>query len=149
MGQSVRPPPLRAQRRVSFTRCARQHASKPFPFTARRCNDRVVRKPLVLVLAIVLSGCAGWTTYHHDVGRSGADTSAPSIVPAVRAWTSPVLDGLVYAEPLAYLGRVYVATENNSVYALDGRSGRVIWRTHLGTPVPRSALPCGNIDPLG
>jgi len=25
----------------------------------------------------------------------------------------------------------------------------VVWRTHVGTPVPLSALPCGNIDPLG
>jgi hypothetical protein len=25
----------------------------------------------------------------------------------------------------------------------------VAWRTHLGTPVPLSALPCGDIDPLG
>jgi hypothetical protein len=25
----------------------------------------------------------------------------------------------------------------------------VVWRTHVGTPVPLSSLPCGNIDPLG
>ncbi|HEY1320920.1 MAG TPA: PQQ-binding-like beta-propeller repeat protein, partial [Streptosporangiaceae bacterium] len=25
----------------------------------------------------------------------------------------------------------------------------VIWRTHVGTPVPLASLPCGNIDPLG
>jgi outer membrane protein assembly factor BamB len=109
-----------------------------------------VRKAgLALVMLLFVSGCAGWTTYHHDVGRSGADPSAPSVVPAARAWASPVLDGLVYAEPLVYRGRVYVATENDSVYALDLASGAVIWRVHLGTPVPRSSLPCGNIDPLG
>jgi outer membrane protein assembly factor BamB len=104
---------------------------------------------VLLVVALVASGCAGWTTYHHNVGRTGADLSAPGIVPAVRAWTSAPLDGLVYAEPLVYAGRVYVATENDSVYALELGSGTVIWRTHLGTPVPRSSLPCGNIDPLG
>ncbi|WP_169708648.1 PQQ-binding-like beta-propeller repeat protein [Trinickia terrae] len=42
-----------------------------------------------------------------------------------------------------------VATEADVVYALDAATGRVVWRTVLGTPAPRAALPCGNIDPLG
>ena len=33
------------------------------------------------------------------------------------------------------------------MYAL--RAGKVVWSRHLGTPVRRSTLPCGNIDPLG
>ena len=41
------------------------------------------------------------------------------------------------------------ATENDSVYALDHATGKVLWRTHVGTPVPLADLPCGNIDPLG
>jgi len=44
---------------------------------------------------------------------------------------------------------VIVATEGDSVYSLDPASGHVVWRRHLGTPVPLSSLPCGNIDPLG
>ncbi len=56
---------------------------------------------------------------------------------------------MVYAEPLVYHGRVYVATENDTVYALDQTTGTVAWRSHLGTPVPGSSLPCGDIDPLG
>jgi outer membrane protein assembly factor BamB len=104
---------------------------------------------LVALLALVVTGCATWTTYHRDPSRSGAEFFAPSIVPATRTWTSPALDGMVYAEPLVYRGRVYVATENDSVYALDLVTGAVLWRSHLGTPVPLSALPCGNIDPLG
>ena len=59
------------------------------------------------------------------------------------------LDGAVYGEPLGVGGRVIVATEGDSVYALDPANGRVVWRRHLGTPVPLSSLPCGNIDPLG
>jgi polyvinyl alcohol dehydrogenase (cytochrome) len=39
--------------------------------------------------------------------------------------------------------------EHDTVYGLDAPSGRVRWRAHLGTQVPRSDLPCGNIDPLG
>jgi polyvinyl alcohol dehydrogenase (cytochrome) len=45
--------------------------------------------------------------------------------------------------------RVFVATENDTVYALDAATGRSVWTQHLGEPVPRSALPCGNIDPTG
>ena len=41
------------------------------------------------------------------------------------------------------------ATENDSIYALDDATGKVVWRTHVGTPVPLAGLPCGNIDPLG
>ena len=41
------------------------------------------------------------------------------------------------------------ATENDSIYALDSATGKVVWRTHVGTPVPLADLPCGDIDPLG
>lgn len=33
--------------------------------------------------------------------------------------------------------------------ALDASTGAVVWRRSVGQPVPRRALPCGNIDPLG
>ena len=63
-------------------------------------------------------------------------------------WQQP-LDGAVYAEPLVVDGEVIVATENDTLYALDARSGQIQWHTTVGTPVPLSDLPCGNIDPLG
>jgi polyvinyl alcohol dehydrogenase (cytochrome) len=66
----------------------------------------------------------------------------------VKAWAA-TLDGAVYGEPLGVRGRVIVATQGDSVYALDPAHGRIVWRRHLGTPVPLSSLPCGNIDPLG
>ena len=59
------------------------------------------------------------------------------------------LDGAVYGQPLLVGAMVIAATESDSVYALDQATGRVIWRRHVGTPVPLSDLPCGNIDPLG
>jgi len=64
-------------------------------------------------------------------------------------WKSPALDGEVYAEPLFYDGMVLIATENDSVYALNATSGSIVWRTNLGTPMPGSALPCGDISPSG
>jgi outer membrane protein assembly factor BamB len=59
------------------------------------------------------------------------------------------LDGAVYAQPLVVGERVLVATEGDSLYSLDIHSGQVQWHTNVGTPVPQSTLPCGNIDPLG
>ena len=88
-----------------------------------------------------------WTTYHGNNSRSGyANTGA---VCPKEGWKSPALDGEVYAEPLVYDGMVLVATENDSVYALNATSGFVLWRTNLGTPMPGSALPCGDINPSG
>ena len=61
---------------------------------------------------------------------------------------SLTLDGAVYAQPIiVHHGITIVATENNSVYRLVNNS--VVWRRNLGAPVPRSALPCGDIDPTG
>ncbi len=66
-----------------------------------------------------------------------------------RGWTTPSLDGDIYAEPLVFGGSVFVATENNSVYSLDATTGSVLWRTNLGPPVDGSQLPCGDINPTG
>jgi outer membrane protein assembly factor BamB len=44
---------------------------------------------------------------------------------------------------------VIVATEHDTLYALDARTGQAHWQTTVGTPVPLADLPCGNIDPLG
>jgi outer membrane protein assembly factor BamB len=65
------------------------------------------------------------------------------------------LNGPVYAQPL-YVGNgaggnptLIVATEQNQVLALSAADGSPIWTANLGTPVPLSKLPCGDIDPLG
>jgi outer membrane protein assembly factor BamB len=92
---------------------------------------------------------ASWLTYQHDAARSGVADGTTSVGTPRLAWRSPVLDGAVYAQPLVSDGRVIVATENDSLYALSEDRGRVVWRAHLGEAVPRSALPCGNIDPTG
>ena len=92
---------------------------------------------------------ASWVTYHGDNQRSGQDRSGVVLRPLRTAWTSGALDGQVYAEPLVWGGLVIVATENDTVYGLRASDGTGVWRTHVGAPVPLSALPCGNVDPLG
>jgi polyvinyl alcohol dehydrogenase (cytochrome) len=89
-----------------------------------------------------------WPEYHLNAARTGLASGLPAAGKLGIAWTSR-LDGAVYGQPLAIGGTVIAATENDSVYGLDRATGRVRWRRHLGTPVPLSALPCGDIDPLG
>jgi outer membrane protein assembly factor BamB len=93
-----------------------------------------------------------WLTYHHDFFRTGVDpykNASNSFSSINEKWTSSPLDGDIYAEPLVARSMVFVATENNTIYSLDAATGKVIWRTNLGSPVPLSDLPCGNIDPTG
>lgn len=94
-------------------------------------------------------GSEDWLTYFGGPGRSGVDDSSPPLGRPREAWESPTLDGPVYAQPLVDGDRVFVATQADSVYALDAATGEVIWHTNVGEPVPRSLLPCGNIDPTG
>ena len=88
-----------------------------------------------------------WTVYHGNPLGTGADTSGVTFNPPSPAWKSPTLDGQVYGEPLEATGRVFVATENDTIYALAANTGAVLWSTHVGTPVPSGDLPCGDISP--
>ena len=92
-------------------------------------------------------GAGSWTVYHGDPAGSGAAAAAGRVDTGSRAWTSAALDGEIYGEPLVSAGRVYVATENNTVYALSAATGAVAWSRHLATPVPSGSLPCGDIAP--
>jgi polyvinyl alcohol dehydrogenase (cytochrome) len=88
-----------------------------------------------------------WTVYHGNALGTGLSTAFTSIDTSRRAWTSPAVDGQLYGQPVALGNDVYVATQNNTVYALSSSSGRVIWSRHLARAVPSSALPCGDISP--
>jgi outer membrane protein assembly factor BamB len=89
-----------------------------------------------------------WTVYHGDAAGRGVAAPITAVNTRTRAWTSPVLDGEIYGEPLVSSGRVYVATQNDTVYALSAATGAVAWSAHLGSPVPSADLPCGNISPM-
>jgi outer membrane protein assembly factor BamB len=89
-----------------------------------------------------------WPTYHRDNVHSGYIEDVPDPQHLTVAWNTR-LDGAVYAEPLAIGGHILAATENNTVYSLDPKTGRIDWQAHIDAPVAGSKLPCGNIDPLG
>ena len=95
------------------------------------------------------SSGADWPEYDADPARTGVATGVPAAGALTTAWIAP-LDGAVYGQPLMVGSKVIAATENDSVYAINRVTGKTIWRTNVGTPVPRSALHgCGNIFPLG
>jgi hypothetical protein len=99
-------------------------------------------------------------TYHGHADRSGN-----FVVPGLTREKARSLhmdrefhaavSGHVYAQPLYWRapgtssGMLLVATEENEVHALDAGTGKEIWRRAVGKPVARSALGCGNINPLG
>jgi hypothetical protein len=94
-------------------------------------------------------------TYHNDDARDGAFTQETMLMPSVvnssqfgKLQSYPV-DGQIYAQPLyvPQLGIsgvthnvVFVATENNTVDALDadGLQSSPLWSKNLGTPSPRN-----------
>ena len=92
---------------------------------------------------------ARWSTFGHDAARSGLAPNEPLFHAVSRRWTSVRLDGSVYGQPLVVGSWVVVATEGDTLYGLSSTTGEVKWMAHLGTPMSRSDLPCGNIDPSG
>ena len=104
------------------------------------------------------------TTYHNDVARTGQNLTESILTPAnVTAATFGLLrvlavDGKVDAQPL-YLSQltlgaskhnvVFIATEHDSVYAMDADSGATLWHVSilLSGEVPSDTRNCGQVSP--
>jgi polyvinyl alcohol dehydrogenase (cytochrome) len=113
-----------------------------------RPADSATSAPSVTLTPSAGAAATDWPVYHLNAARTGSVSGLPGAGPLAIAWTRK-LDGAVYGQPLVIGGLIVAATENDSVYGLDRASGAIRWRRHVGTPVPLSVLPCGNIDPLG
>ena len=102
------------------------------------------------------------STYHNDNLRTGWNSSETTLTQSAvgggsfgQLFSVP-LDDQVDAQPLVatnvtingqqHSTVVYIATEHNSVYAIDPTSGQVLLQTNLGSPVPYP-LGCGNNGP--
>src|SRR5580704_11214538 len=103
--------------------------------------------PAAAAVSPGVAGGTAWTVYHYTPAGTGVAPDVSSVNTTARAWTSPSLDGQIFGEPLVFDGRVYVATENDTVYALNASNGAKVWSAHLATPVPATDLPCGDITP--
>jgi hypothetical protein len=112
---------------------------------------RIHRLGLAVVSVLSLWASSGLaqvnvTTYHNDNARTGQNTQETSLTPANvnssqfgKLFTVAV-DGAVFAQPL-YLTNVnigggthnvvYVATQHDSVYALDADTGTLYWQKSL------------------
>jgi hypothetical protein len=118
---------------------------------------------VILFAAITLSfGQEAVVTYHYDNLRTGWNSNETTLTPSnVNTTTfgllqSVTLDEQVDAQPLIipnefislglHKGRhnvVYVATENNTIYAIDASTGVVLLNPNFGRPVPKP-LGCNN-----
>ncbi|HKW17349.1 MAG TPA: hypothetical protein VJO35_07585 [Terriglobales bacterium] len=117
------------------------------------------------------------TTYHYDNLRTGWDRHEDRLTPAKVSsshfgvlYTPTSVDDQVDAQPLVVPDEnitggsspgeydvVYVATENNSVFAIDANSGKVLVSRQINHPVPLNQWPppsptppaytCGNNGP--
>lgn len=108
------------------------------------------------------------STYHYDNFRTGWNSHELLLNPSLRLkgpgpqvlefglLKTVALDDTVYAQPLivpdvAIAGGkhdvVYVVTENNTVYAIDGNSGEILLTRNLGPAVPRDLEYCANNGP--
>jgi len=101
------------------------------------------------------------TTYHNDNARTGQNTQetilTPSNVNSVQFGKlfSTTVDGYVYAQPL-YMPKItinggqhnvlYVATEHDSLYAVDADNGAVYWQVSL---LPAGGVPVNSNTDLG
>ena len=124
-------------------------------FVRHRPAARVLSVACLLVVLLSSVGAVAsraavpdWTTYNHDGARSATDPDSGAPVSPAPAWSvQPQLDGSIWAQPLVVGSRVYVATENDTVYALDAATGAVVWKRNVGNPVPAGKLGCGDITP--
>ena len=113
---------------------------------------------------ITVTDYSGVLTYHNDNMRDGQNQQEivlnPSNVNVAQFGKlfSYAVDGQVYAQPL-YVANVnmgskgfhnvlIVATENDSVYALDadGLITNPLWKDNFGTPVPNTLINAGYDD---
>ncbi len=107
-------------------------------------------------------GCTDDVTYHNNNQRTGWNETEQALTPAnvgspqFRLLQTVGLDDQVDGQPLVVTQQtiknsgvhdvVYVATENNTIYAIDVLTGAILLSQNFGAPVPMTVLPgqCSN-----
>jgi hypothetical protein len=131
-------------------------------------NRRARRVACLMAMALIGAGALAQTsvtTYHNDTYRTGWNNHETTLTPANVGSSAfgllhnVALDDQVDAQPLVVPGVtitagasqgqhdvVYVATEGNTIYAIDVHSGAVLLSPNFGKPV-QYPLGCGNNGP--
>jgi len=131
----------------------------------RRNCARFLCAAAVLASVSLLAAQVAVTTYHNDNNRTGWNNKETVLTPASVAGASfgllqnVALNDQVDGQPLVVPGVnitsgsnqgkhdvVYVATEGNTLYAIDAESGTILLKNHLGKPV-RFPIGCTNNGP--
>ena len=131
-----------------------------FKRVAGSAAARAAMLALMLIAGVKAAGAQTVATYHGRADRSG-NFVMPSLTwerarsLRLEPGFAPRFAGHLYAQPLYWhppgrnSGVLIVASESNTVAAIDATTGKNLWSRTLGEPAPLSAFPCGNIDPLG
>jgi hypothetical protein len=126
---------------------------------------------LALLLAPSHAHAQNVTTQHYDVSRSGSDPAETTLTPAkvqsgFARLFSQTVDAQIYAQPLYMSGIaisgngthnvVFVATENDTVYAFDadtngGANSAPLWKASLldsahGATAGATSIPMGDVS---
>ncbi len=123
--------------------------------TISAATTEVPSNPASAQITVINAKPGAVVTYHNDDARDGAFTQETKLMPSNvtpstfgKLMSYPV-DGQIYAQPL-YLPQInipnygtrdviYVATQNNSVYAFDANATETqpvtFWHANLGTPI--------------
>jgi hypothetical protein len=142
--------------------------------SGRRLSERRAVLVLEELAARVAPAATNVLQYHNDNGNTGQNLTETSLTPANVNSTSfgkvfsTTVDGQVYAEPLIMTGVnittgtqqgthdvAFVATEHDSLYAIDANTGSVLWHDVLlpskysgtVTTVPSGDIGSGDLTP--
>lgn len=125
------------------------------PHTITGTSTAAPAFPLTSNITVINTSPGAVLTFHNDDARDGAFTNETTLTPAnvnssqFGKLISYPVDGQIYAQPLfipqlsiggAAHNVVFVATENDTVYAFDadGSQTTPLWTTSLGIPSPRN-----------
>ena len=151
---------------MNGSRLPRYVHSKPHLYVVS-CLASLLTMLVVLLPEANAQTSVNITTYHYDNMRTGWNNQEASLTPTnvkssqFKLLASTPLDEQVDAQPLLLTNQtimppaptppstqnvVYVASENNTIYAIDANSGKILLTKNLGKPVPMASLPgsCGN-----
>jgi hypothetical protein len=112
-------------------------------------------------IPVYVTNNSGVFTQHNDNGRTGQNLNETVLNTAnvnssqFGKLSSYALDGYVYAQPLYVQGLripnqgthnvVYVATENDSVFAIDADTETLLWKTNFLNPPNVSTIPATDL----
>ncbi len=140
------------------------NSGESFTVTVSNSMGSQTSSAALLTVTAAVAATTDVTTYHNDAQRTGQNLTETVLVPsAVKQSTFGLqhlvaVDGKIDAQPLvlsalAVAGSihnvVYVATEHDSVYAIDADSAATLWKVSL-TPsgeTPSDDRGCGQVTP--